>query len=66
MSFFISRRYFEGGVASGFNTVDPTKYEKRLYRCKGKHTIRVEQVSIVIVVSGKVRVLIQVLNEHLC
>jgi len=39
-------RYFDGGVASGFNVVDPDAYEKRLFQCKGKHTIRVAQVEV--------------------
>jgi len=38
-------RYLEGGVQSGFNVVDRDAYVKRMFQCKGKHTVRVEQVS---------------------
>jgi len=39
-------KYLQGGVSSGFTHVDHDAYEKRLYRCKGKHTIRVEQMPV--------------------
>ncbi|CAI5734286.1 unnamed protein product [Peronospora destructor] len=39
-------QYLEGGVASGFSEVKRGEYEDRLYRIKGKHTVRVEQVPL--------------------
>ncbi|GMF22720.1 unnamed protein product [Phytophthora fragariaefolia] len=38
--------YLEGGVASGFNEVKRDDYVTRLYRIKGKHTVRVQQVPL--------------------
>lgn len=37
-------KYVKGGVKSGFNEVDLTKFEKRLFQVKGKRNVRVEQV----------------------
>lgn len=37
-------RYLEGGTDSGFKTVDPDAFEKRLFQVKGKKNIRVGQV----------------------
>ncbi|CAA7405915.1 unnamed protein product [Spirodela intermedia] len=34
----------EGGVASGFKTVEDEKFETRLYVCKGKRVVRMKQV----------------------
>ncbi|POM58418.1 Villin-like protein, partial [Phytophthora palmivora] len=39
-------QYLEGGVASGFNEVKRDEYVTRLYRIKGKRTVRVEQVPL--------------------
>ncbi|KAG1701627.1 hypothetical protein DVH05_010931 [Phytophthora capsici] len=39
-------QYLEGGVASGFNEVKRDDYVTRLYRIKGKRTVRVEQVPL--------------------
>lgn len=36
----------EGGVASGFNTVNRDEYETRLFQVKGKRTVRVHQVPV--------------------
>ena len=48
MSYFKATglQYLEGGVASGFNQVKRDDYIDRLYRIKGKHTVRVEQVPL--------------------
>ncbi|ETL43532.1 hypothetical protein F441_06171 [Phytophthora nicotianae CJ01A1] len=48
LSYFKSTglQYLEGGVASGFNEVKRDEYVTRLYRIKGKHTVRVEQVPL--------------------
>lgn len=35
----------EGGVSSGFKTVEDEKFETRLYMCKGKRVVRMKQVS---------------------
>ncbi|WZZ39051.1 hypothetical protein YC2023_035310 [Brassica napus] len=35
----------EGGVASGFNHVKPEEHQTRLYICKGKHVVRVKEVT---------------------
>ncbi|CAH0479702.1 unnamed protein product [Peronospora belbahrii] len=39
-------QYLDGGVASGFNEVKRDEYVTRLYRIKGKRTVRVEQVPL--------------------
>ncbi|RMX63734.1 hypothetical protein DD238_006349 [Peronospora effusa] len=39
-------QYLKGGVASGFNEVKRDEYVTCLYRIKGKHTARVEQVPL--------------------
>lgn len=39
-------RILEGGVASGFNHVEPTKYTPRLLHLKGRKNIRVTQVEL--------------------
>lgn len=36
----------KGGVESGFNKVEPEKYEPRLLHCKGKKNVRVTQVEL--------------------
>ncbi|KAE9023440.1 Villin-1 [Phytophthora rubi] len=48
LSYFKSTglQYLEGGVASGFNEVKRDEYVTRLYRIKGKRTVRVEQVPL--------------------
>ncbi|KAI9923112.1 hypothetical protein PsorP6_002293 [Peronosclerospora sorghi] len=48
LSYFktVGLQYLEGGVASGFNEVRRDEYETRLYRIKGKRTVRVEQVPL--------------------
>ncbi|TMW63189.1 hypothetical protein Poli38472_002130 [Pythium oligandrum] len=38
--------YLDGGVASGFNTVNRDEYETRLFQVKGKRTVRVTQVPV--------------------
>ena len=42
----LSCRYKDGGVASGFNHVDRNKFEKKLFRVKGKRYPRSTQVHI--------------------
>ena len=42
-------KYLAGGVKSGFKHVEHGKYERRLFHCKGKHTVRVQQVNSKIV-----------------
>jgi hypothetical protein len=37
-------QYLEGGIESGFNHVEPDKYEPRLFQVKGKRDVRVVQV----------------------
>ena len=37
-------KYLAGGVKSGFKHVEHGKYQRRLFHCKGKHTVRVQQV----------------------
>jgi len=39
-------RIMEGGVASGFNHVEPTKYKPRLLHLKGKKNVRVTEVEM--------------------
>jgi len=39
-------KILDGGVASGFNHVDPDKYEPRLLHLKGKRNVRVAQVKL--------------------
>lgn len=39
-------RYLPGGVASGFQHVDPDAVEKRLFQVKGKRNVRVRQVNL--------------------
>ncbi|KAK7862831.1 hypothetical protein R5R35_000849 [Gryllus longicercus] len=39
-------RYLPGGVASGFQHVDPDAVEKRLFQVKGKRNVRVRQVDV--------------------
>jgi len=39
-------RIMEGGIASGFNHVEPTKYTPRLLHLKGKKNIRVTEVEL--------------------
>ena len=39
-------RYLEGGVDSGFKTVDPDAFEKRLFQVKGRKNIRIAQVGL--------------------
>lgn len=48
LSYFkkIGLEYLEGGVASGFKTVNRDEYETRLFQVKGKRTVRVSQVPI--------------------
>ncbi|KAF1327086.1 Villin-like protein, partial [Globisporangium splendens] len=48
LSYFkkIGLEYLEGGVASGFNTVNRDEYETRLFQVKGKRTVRVSQVPV--------------------
>lgn len=36
----------DGGVDSGFNHVEPDKYEPRLLHVKGKHDVRSQQVEL--------------------
>lgn len=38
-------RYMDGGVKSGFNHVDTT-FKKRLMQIKGKHHVRVLEVTV--------------------
>ncbi|TYZ59913.1 hypothetical protein PybrP1_006896 [[Pythium] brassicae (nom. inval.)] len=42
----IGLEYLEGGVASGFKTVNRDEYETRLFQVKGKRTVRVAQVPL--------------------
>jgi len=37
-------KVLKGGIASGFNSVDPDAYEPRLFQCKGKRNVLVTQV----------------------
>lgn len=37
-------QYMDGGIESGFNHVDPSAYEPRLFQVKGKRSVRVQQV----------------------
>ena len=39
-------RICSGGIASGFNKVDPNAYEPRLFQCKGKRNVLVSQVAL--------------------
>lgn len=48
LSYFkkIGLEYLEGGVASGFKTVNRDEFETRLFQVKGKRTVRVTQVPV--------------------
>lgn len=39
-------RYLEGGIESGFNHVEPDKYEPRLLHIKGRRNVRAKQAAL--------------------